>query len=354
MKPLAFIHAALLAVLLAGCGGGGGGDAEPQAESVAEAPAQPAPVAEPAKPDPWQRITTAPWAWRDGAGLLAKDGGLYLLGGWNGDGAPTASEVWFTRDLVTWEFKGNAPWTGRHGAGWLVHDDRLYVIGGDYLDDVWSSPDGVTWTQHAAGASFGKMYAPNAASFNGKLLVYNGMREDGTGSPDVWQSEDGGVTWSLLAAAPYAGRALIHGAAVHNGRLYVIGGGLKAGVPPNGDDWPTDTVAEFTDVWSTADGVDWRMETSDMGFPARTHFAVLGTPHGCYVANGSITKQRFTTGEVYHSPDCIRFSPVESPMPRVHATSLVEFDGKIVILGGHGTAVGSSVWVYTPAGSGRG
>jgi hypothetical protein len=86
-----------------------------------------------------QRIES--WSWRDGAGLLAKDGGLYLLGGWNSD-VNTMNDVWFTRDLRDWSrLTQTSPWAPRHGAGWVVHQGRLWVIGGDLHDDAWSSAD---------------------------------------------------------------------------------------------------------------------------------------------------------------------------------------------------------------------
>jgi hypothetical protein len=295
----------------------------------------------------WRKFpNTNSWGWRDGAGLLPKDGGLYLLGGWNGGSA--VLDVWFTKDLSNWTLvNGQVPWISRHGSGWAVHNNRLYAIGGDWLADVWSSPDGVAWEQHTNTPDFGELYTPNVASLNGELLLFNGMRPDFTGETGVWSSTDGTV-WQPAATVPYQGRALIHGVAVFKGRIYVIGGGLKA--PTNTGIWPVDTVAEFNDIWSSADGRQWRKEADTLGFKPRTHFSVLGTSHGCYVANGSVTYQAHTTGEVYFAPDCVHFQLVSdpSPMPGVHATYLAEFNGSIVIVGGHGSVVGSTVWQYFP------
>lgn len=293
---------------------------------------------------------TDSWDWRDGAGLLAKDGGLYLLGGWNSDVGGT-SEVWFTGDLVKWTRRtAEAPWAGRHGAGWVVHNERLYVVGGDFHTDVWSSPDGASWTRHTADAGFGQRYAPNAASLGGELLLYNGQDWTPQGFTEVWASAGDGATWQRAATVPYAGRALIHGAAVFRDRVYVIGGGLKGNVPTS--TWSADTVAEFSDIWSSADGRNWVQEASTLGFTPRTHFAVLGTDHGCYVANGSVTIQANLSEEVYFAEDCVRFRPLaqQPPMLGVHATSLAEFNGSIVLLGGHKVRVGTTVWQYFPDG----
>ncbi|GFE82026.1 hypothetical protein GCM10011487_40260 [Steroidobacter agaridevorans] len=309
------------------------------------------------------------WRWRDGAGLLAKDGGLYLLGGWNSERDPTLnSEVWFTSDAQHWrQLTAAAPWPGRHGAGWLVHGDRLYVIAGDLFSDVWSSRDGVSWRLHTAHAPFGPRYTPNAASDGERIFVYGGQSwiSDPTcatgplcgaiGYNDVWLAAPGnradavGGRWTrVLPTAPWGARGLVHGAAFFKGRIYVVGGGLKAVLPTT---WPlAETVAEFSDVWSSADGVNWRLEAENLGIPPRTHFALLATEHGCYLANGSVTTQPNTSSEVFFASDCVHYAEIRggSPLPVRHASSLAYFNGSIVVLGGHGSTAGTVVWQYFP------
>lgn len=288
---------------------------------------------------------TDSWVWRDGAGLLAKDGGLYLLGGWNSD-SNTLNDVWFTRDVRQWtKLLDHAPWPGRHGAGWVVQQDLLYVVGGDWNQDVWSSPDGVNWTQRAEKVPF-QRYTPNVISSGESLVLYAGQggRE---GLNDVWASTNG-ESWSqLLMHAPWPGRGLIHGGARFRGRIYLIGGGVKS-VPPGAR--YAETQEERSDIWSSSDGIEWRQEASTLGFPPRTHFAVLATGDGCYVSNGSVGTQQNLTNEVFFASDCVRFKPLSNPSPMgiAHATSLAEFNGSVVILGGNGYFVGTSVWQYFP------
>lgn len=307
----------------------------------------------------WRQVPhLGAWQPRDGAGLLQLNGALYLLGGWLH--GPVTNEVWRTQDLVHWEFLGHAPWPARHAAGWLVHDNRLWVIGGDLYDDVWSSPDGLLWTQEAASAPFGRRYAPNAASIGGQIVVYAGQdwlpvdwcheRPDCTarGLRSVWTSRDGRQWEQATHQAPWEGRALVHGSAVHDGRIWMIGGGLK--VAPPGERY-AETSAEFTDVWSSADGQDWRLEASHAGFAGRTHFSVLATRYGCFVSDGSVGAQLGVSNELFHASDCRRFSalPVPPDLPPRHASSLVEFNGSLVLLGGppYGGA-GTQIWQYFP------
>lgn len=307
----------------------------------------------------WRMIpNTDSWTGRDGAGLLLLRGEMYLLGGWVY--GPTTSEVWKTRDLVHWELLTNAPWLPRHGAAWLVHDDRLWVIGGDLLEDVWSSPDGVQWTEEIAHAPFGPRYTPNAASVDGQIVVYAGQswgpvewcitRPDCyTVAPrDVWRSRDG-RQWNLVTPeAPWPGRALIHGSIVHDGEIFLIGGGLKVS-PPGGRH--SDTSAEYADIWSSRDGLAWTLRNPSFSFQPRTHFSVLSTPVGCFVSDGSVGTQVAVSNDLFIARNCVDFEPVPDtpPLQRRHASSLAWFNGSVVILGGPSNdAPGTAIWQYFP------
>lgn len=299
------------------------------------------------------------WAPRDGAGLLIKDGRAYLLGGWVY--GPASNEVWVSDDLENWQFLGFAPWEARHGAGWVVHHDRLFVVGGDLYTDVWSSADGVTWRQEAASTPFIKRYTPNVASMGGSLYLYGGLRwlpndwcerfqTDCTveGLNDVWRSDDDGRTWQqLVEHAPWAGRGLIHGNVVHDGQLWIMSGGLK--VLPSGGD-ATETSAEYGDAWSSSDGISWTRRVEALPFPTRTHVSVAETSVGCVISDGSVGTQANVSNDLFIAPDCVNYVAVPNPpLPKRHASSLVEFNGTLVILGGPPTGnPGTAIWQYVP------
>ena len=307
----------------------------------------------------WRRIeNTASWQHRDGAGLLLLDGELYLLGGWLW--GPVTSEVWKTRDLVNWQYLGDAPWPARHGSARLVHDRRLWVIGGDLYDDVWSSADGVRWTQEASAAPFGKRYAPNAASIGGKIVVYAGQAWNGgtwcvplgpciADAPrDVWSSSDGRSWQRATTQTPWEGRGLIHGSVVHDGEIYLIGGGIKS--TPPGERY-SETTAEYRDIWSSLDGGAWTPRAEVFSFMPRTHFSVVSTPKGCYVSDGSVGTQANVVNDLFYAADCVNYAPVPDTPPHEprHASSLADFNGSLVILGGPPAGdAGTTVWQYFP------
>ena len=287
-----------------------------------------------------------------------KDGLLYLLGGWSSE--EFRHDLWSSRNVRDWNLlSARQPWGPRHGAGWVVHRDRLYVLSGDLYEDAWSSSDGIEWIQENARAPFGKRYTPNAVSDGDRVFLYAGQNwapYDGcafqpecsaVGLNSVWSTVDG-KNWELrTAGAPWAGRGLVHGGAYFNGRIYVVGGGLKLALP--GEEL-ADTVAEFTDIWSSADGATWRKEADTLGFTPRTHFSLLATPKGCYVSGGSVGHQANLSNDVYFASDCVRFEPIADPSPMQvrHASSLAYFNGSIVILGGHNDTAGTEVWQYFP------
>ncbi len=94
----------------------------------------------------WQPVTmTAPWAARDGAGLLSFHGKMWLLGGWNPDTALREffplicnNDVWYSADGVEWTELPNTPWKPRHAASLVVHSGSLWMIAGNNMQpDVW-------------------------------------------------------------------------------------------------------------------------------------------------------------------------------------------------------------------------
>lgn len=297
------------------------------------------------------------WTARDGAGLEFLNGYLYLLGGWNYTTA--TNEVWRTKNLVDWEQLPDAPWEARHGAGWVVHDNKLWVVGGDLIDDVWFSSDGITWVMALSSAPFGKRYTPSAVSFGGFIYLYGGQywspvdwcnsRPDclPVGLNDVWRSKNG-VDWEKIQPnAPWSGRSLVHGGLYFNNEIFVVGGGLK-----NAVERYSETYSEFGDIWSSSDGVNWTKRLDAFSFLPRTHFSVLATASGCYVSDGSVGVQSNVSNDLFFAKNCIDYIQLETPkeMKKRHASSLFEFNGSIVILGGPpADQPGTAIWQYFPS-----
>lgn len=240
----------------------------------------------------------------------------------------------------------------------------MFVVGGDLIADVWSSSDGVSWRQESEDAAFGALYSPTVVSKDGFLLVYGGQYwtpYDWCGSSDicevrsdpvVWASADG-RSWRLWTEdAPWEPRGLVHGGAVYGGRVYLIGGGFKTELSELGR---VETSKELSDIWSSSDGKDWRLEIEKFSFPARTHFSTIGTPYGCFVSDGSVGTQLNTSNDLFFAKDCVHYESIPDALPhdKRHASSLTYFNGSLIILGGpnygEGKNAGTTVWQYFPS-----
>lgn len=114
----------------------------------------------------WTQLTKkADWPKRWDHTSLSYDGRLWVIGGYNPgkvSGDTYLEDVWSSEDGVNWkEETASAPWLGRRGHASVVFDDgrgdAMYVIGGfvvneetgyrEYSNDVWRSVDGANWTQ---------------------------------------------------------------------------------------------------------------------------------------------------------------------------------------------------------------
>jgi hypothetical protein len=266
----------------------------------------------------------------DGAGALVLGDTLYLLGGWNPNNKqsfpdPPPGPFWEHRLAYhcssrcfasadggeTWAVVcEQAPWCGRHTAGYAVFADRLWVIGGDCLQgfyhiDVWSSADGANWELECDAVPWGPRCLHTALAFDGYLWVVGGQTlpqfapAPERAFSDVWRSRDG-RHWELVAdGLSWGPRASIVGSAVKGGRMWLLGGGIY-GTPAS----PGSTF--FNDVWSSADGVDWRCECEEAPWAPRRYHSVavfdrkLWVVAGCNFGGADAAAQR---------------GPIEDPRP---------------------------------------
>jgi len=209
------------------------------------------------------------------AAVVFKDR-LWILGGATG-GAEQANDVWSSPDGVTWtQVTAAAPWSRRHNHAAVVFQDKLWILGGwggKDLDDVWSSPDGATWTQVTAAAPWSGRNGHSAVVWNGRLWVLGGWGKGAKGDGnlnDVWSSADG-VHWQQAAGrTPWAPRNH-QSAVVFSDKLWVLGGwGLTGQGTQEGN---------LNDVWMATPGKDgavWRPVTGQAQWlPRNGHASVV-------------------------------------------------------------------------------
>ncbi|MGI9609945.1 MAG: hypothetical protein ACR2NL_06585 [Acidimicrobiia bacterium] len=260
----------------------------------------------------WTEVNDdAPWSARAGleAASLGRD--FYILGG-RTPNPPTPpptgpipgdstiwGDVWKSPDRgQTWErileTNDSEHWPARAYHEVVTKNGRMFIMGGqnfgvipnpacqfdpncfpanlstsEFFNDVWSSADGVHWTQLTAEAPWAGRAGLSAIVFRGEIYVMGGSFNDDPdviGGPptrvvlnDVWKSRNG-RDWKLVTPeapwAPRAGADLL----VKNGYLYLLGGEFGfTGFPP----------PYFNDVWRTRDGRQWEQVTASAGWSPR-------------------------------------------------------------------------------------
>ena len=108
---------------------------------------------------------------------------------------------------------------------------------------------------------------------------------------DVWSSADGKEWKQETAHAPWSPRAY-HAAVVHDGKLWVIGGG--------------NYVPEYhasNDVWCSSDGVNWEQVTEHAPWSPRLWFSAVVYRDRMWVLGGWSNKPSKNWGDVWYSRD---------------------------------------------------
>ncbi len=189
------------------------------------------------------RDKALPWAPRVLHYTVVHNDRMWVIGGQTmpGFAAPRTLEtfyrdIWTTQDGVNWtEVKPQEPCWSARGiiGGSAVLNGRIWVLGGGTYDtpqtpsrkfhnDVWSSADGIHWTQHTEAAPWSPRQYHDVAAWDDKLWVLEGYHKDSGNRKDVWYSSDG-VEWHEVPDSPWKPR---HAASVfvHNDAIWMVAG----------------------------------------------------------------------------------------------------------------------------------
>ena len=186
---------------------------------------------------------------------------------------------------------------------------------------AYSSPDGLTWTQHAKTDWGGRIYQ-FMVSFKGRLWMYGGLDYEGrTFLNDIWSSADG-TAWQRIGPAAWPGRGAAAVVVFHD-RLWLFGGADHIA-----DDRSTDRFRN--DVWVSDDGLAWQQVTAAAPWPARDNAGVFVLRDELYLVGGQ------GTADVWRSKDGREWTQVTAAAPWTarHGAAHAVFDGKLWVFGG--------------------
>lgn len=236
----------------------------------------------------WSLATVAPWEGRHTFGALVFDGRMWVIGGDRNRGY-YQSDVWSSRDGVSWDLVAETPsWAGRANPYTLVFNNKMWLMGGVRLfeppenqgayNDVYSSRDGANWTLETASAPWSpRGLILGSVVYRGRMwLLGGGQYDQRSFLNDVWSSADG-IHWDLVSEqAPWSGRQY-QNVAVFDGKMWIIAGA------------DVDHRGGTTDVWFSVDGIDWvQLESND--WHARHAASVFVLGNTLWLLGGSDTK----------------------------------------------------------------
>ena len=295
-------------------------------------------------PDWVCETAAAAWQPRDSAGEFVYEGHLWILGGWYTPQTPNPRDVWKSADGVNWTCAtAAAPWDHGDLPATFVYKDRMWLMGGRVLpgtvvsNKVWSSVDGARWTLQGE-AGWCPRVSPAFAVFKDRMWVMGGVEDfyqndDETLKNDVWSSADG-VDWKLeVGEAPWSKRAHAQ-ALVFDDKIWLMGGGH----------WQPETIP-LNDVWCSADGVHWERVTDAAAWTQRMWFSLVVYRDRMWVLGGW-NRVDGDFGDVWYSEDGAHWKEMKSDLiwsPR-HEHSTYVFKDGIWVAGGYADPLNSEVW----------
>ncbi len=276
----------------------------------------------------------APWSARSEFPSVVFNNKVWVLGG--SSGGNVYNDVWSSSDGINWtQETASAAWAGRSGHTAVVFNNKIWVIGGEkgfvdnyaVLGDVWSSSDGVNWTQETASPAWGTRVLHSSVVFNNKMWVIGGY-VDHDRRNDIWSSSDG-VNWTQETAhAAFPGR-IRSSATVLNNKVWVLGGDLGSTVT--------------NDVWSSSDGVNWTQATAGAAWGERNGHRAEAFNGKLWVMGGSDFTSYDSKSDVWSSSDGVNWTQAAArawPARDIFASAV--FNSQLVVMGGHGG--GNDVW----------
>ncbi len=306
-------------------------------------------AAEPIVVDWIKETDRAEWQPRDSCGEVVFQNKLWIMGGWFDSYAAPPRDIWSSSHGKTWEkIVAEAPWKYSDLAMTLTFQDRMWIMGGWYngrleghgaTSEVWSSADGAHWELATQQAGWSPRIASGIVEFKDRMWILGGTEnyyfgDDSSLKNDVWSSANG-TDWKLETAnAPWSARAYLQ-AIVHDGKIWVMGGG--------------NYVPEYhakNDVWFSEDGVAWELATDAAPWSPRLWFSAVTYRDHMWVLGGWSNNPSQNWGDVWHSKDGKSWNALKSNTiwKERHEHSAYVFQDKIWVAGGHAKPLSNEVW----------
>jgi hypothetical protein len=189
---------------------------------------------------------------------------------------------------VDWQRVSDAAgWQPRDSQGELVYNDQIWIFGGWFDSyhapprDVWSSRDGKDWTLITREAPWKHSDLPMAVVFQDKMWLmggwYNGRLPGHSASNAVWSSTDG-EQWDLVTTDAGWSPRLASALVAFQDKMWILGGTENY--------FFGDEQSLKNDVWHSTDGQLWSHATADAGWTPRAYHQAVVLNERMYVLGG--------------------------------------------------------------------
>jgi hypothetical protein len=175
-----------------------------------------------------EAVTNAAFAPRGGAACFVFNNMMWVGEGFytdtSGGSATIYSDLWNSSDGVNWNYVINTypVYYGVYASIPLVLNNTVYLTTGQYYNDnVWSSTNGTSWAVTTAPFS-AREYGAGTVYFN-QLWIAGGATSPATTLADVWSSPDGN-TWTQATANAAFGDRVDFTMLTFNSEMWVIAG----------------------------------------------------------------------------------------------------------------------------------
>jgi hypothetical protein len=187
---------------------------------------------------------------RSAHAAVAFAGKLWVIGGQSGSQSTKLGDVWSSPDGQTWTRATHPDATfvdvgARAGHSAVVYDGRMWVIGGQGpavngqattpAPAVAYSYDGVTWTDAGVPAGVANRYGGSAVVYDEDLYVLGGNElNSATALAGTYKFD--GTSWAQVGTAAPGVGLILGGASVYDNKIWYVTG-LRALWSTNGLDW---------------------------------------------------------------------------------------------------------------------
>jgi len=232
----------------------------------------------------------------------------------------------------------HAGWQPRDSQGEVVFQDRLWLLGGWFNSfaapprDVWNSVDGKTWNLVTQEAPWKHSDLPMTVVFRNKIWLlggwYNGRLPGHSASSEVWSSANGS-DWKLETPSAGWSPRLAAGAVVFQDKMWVLGG--------TEDYYFGDERSLKNDVWCSSDGQHWTQVTASAGWSPRAYHQAVVLGNKMYVlGGGNYVPKYHALNDVWCSEDGQHWTQVTAAAPWHPRLwfSAVAYRDRLWVLGG--------------------